>query len=296
MPRAKQPWTHPADDPEVNHAAAEAQKSTDPHCHSGPCAELHEMPLTPRTTHAPPQQHWDYNQAARWLDCGKCNLRLMYWPKHGFTGSYRRNINPQIVQMALEETFDSAGWKHTDHKLMRLTIMKIEAELRIAGTYPTTKAEPKAKYTAKAKPAARAQRSAPPPAREQSNGPRAKSSSSSAAAPRLRVHLPARDPPGSETSFGKVEHIEIDSEDDEKMNIKDLKAQIDDMKRERKKMNSELAQAQQVKDEVLEAARLATAAGGTNAVSPPADLVDAAAIPVPEQNTSQETSQGLVGA
>ena len=77
----------------------------------------------------------------------------MYYPKHGFTGSHRKNVNPQVVQMALEETYDNPGWKHTDHKLMRLTILKIEAELRIAGTYPTQKSEPKAKTTAKAKPA-----------------------------------------------------------------------------------------------------------------------------------------------
>jgi hypothetical protein len=80
------------------------------------------------------------------------------------------------------------------------------------------------------------------------------------------------------------------------MSVKDLKAQIDDMKRERKKMNSDLAQAQQEKEDVLEAARLATAVGGTNQLSPPADHVDAASIPVPGQSILPETSQGLEGS
>ena len=285
MPCGKQQWAHPADDPDVNFQAAEAQNSIDPRCHSGPCAETHEMALTPRTSAAPPQQHLDSNQAARWLDCGKCNLRLMYYPKHGFTGSHGKNLNPQVVQMALEETYDNPGWKHTDHKLMRLTILKIEAELRIAGTYPTQKPEPKAKTTAKAKPAPRVQRGVPPTARAQSNGPRAKSSSSSAAR-RFRVHLPSVDPPGSETSFEKVDPITIDSEEDERMDIKDLRAQIEEMKRERKKMNGHMAQVQKEKDEILEAARLATTAGGTN-TSPPssADLAAAASTTVPNPNT-----------
>ena len=102
------------------------------------------------------------------------------------------------------------------------------------------------------------------------------------------MHLPSVDPPGSETSFEKVDPITIDSEEDERMDIKDLRAQIEEMKRERKKMNGDMAQVQKEKDEILEVARLATTAGGTN-TSPlsSADLAAEVATPVPCPSISQ---------
>ena len=70
------------------------------------------------------------------------------------------------------------------------------------------------------------------------------------------------------------------------MDIKDLRAQIEEMKRERKKMNGDMAQVQKEKDEILEAARLATTAGGTNpSPASSADLAAAASTAVPNPNT-----------
>ena len=70
--------------------------------------------------------------------------------KKGYTGSNRKSANLQVVQLALNETYRNPGWEHMDHKLMRLTIIRIEAEMRIAGTLQN-KTEPKAKPQAKAR-------------------------------------------------------------------------------------------------------------------------------------------------
>lgn len=265
MPRRRTPWTHPAYDADVNFQAAEAQKNTDPRCHSGPCAETHEMPLTPRTTAAPPQQHWDSNQAARWLDCGKCNLRLMYYPKKGYTGNHRKTVSPQVVQLALNETYRNPGWEYMDHNLMRLTIIRIEVEMRIAGTFQN-------KTVPKAKPRQSQHRhhSEECHQRPGHNQPdqRAKSQSSDTLPRFGNIHPPSVHPPDSETSFEKVDRISIDSDSEDKhIDIKGTRSE--EMKHERKKMNSDMAQIRKEKDKIVEAATsLATTTGRSNSSQP----------------------------
>jgi hypothetical protein len=188
----------------------------------------------------------------------------MYYPKKGYTGNHRKTVSPQVVQLALNETYRNPGWEYMDHNLMRLTIIRIEVEMRIAGTFQN-KTEPKAKPQAKAKPTPRPQRGVSPAARAQSAGPQAKSQSSGTLPRFGNIHLPSVDPPDSETSFEKVDRISIDSED-KHIDIKGTRSE--EMKHERKKMNSDMAQIRKEKDKIAEAARFATTTGRSNSSQP----------------------------
>ena len=137
-PKHKKTFVHPAQDNTLSKEHVTAQDPRDPRVANGPCGDTHSVPLTPRATLAPPSCLFGGNQYGRWMECEKCALRLMYWPKLTYVGKYTQTQNPAAVQAALRAL--TAEGIESSHAAVTRLIRKYEADLKVKQLLPKGKA------------------------------------------------------------------------------------------------------------------------------------------------------------
>lgn len=71
----------------------------------GPCGRAHQAP-------AAEQEHGNVggNQHGKWSECGRCGLRLGYWPRMGARGQPARPTSPTTVRRALATVRSLGLW------------------------------------------------------------------------------------------------------------------------------------------------------------------------------------------
>ena len=96
---------------------------------------------------------WGGNAYARWAECPVCALRLGYWPKNGYTGKHRTQVNQSVVQLTNERIRAMNRWSSCHAKLYKGTVLLIKAELKAeAQAIGKEKPKPRAKPRATAAP------------------------------------------------------------------------------------------------------------------------------------------------
>ena len=276
-PRAtRAPWVHPADDPTLNQDGFIPQSDSDPRTSGdGPCGALHALPLDHTADGAPPNIKFDGNQYGRWGDCAVCGLRLAFWPKEAFHGRYRQSENPAIVRTAIDMLRDSGDWNACSKEKMKAYIRKAEAEQSLRGQRATEeRAVPKAKAKAKY----RAQPAQQPPA-PMRVAPRRAPSTAGTPTQAGTSRAPSPAPSFGDTVSGMVfpdnNTAWPEEEEDERLTMQELRAQIREMQRE----NANLRRQQEVNTAEAPPEGLATAAASSSTAAAAAAPVAAAPDP-----------------
>ena len=88
----------------------------------GPCT--HQTAVTDQAETVR-NEHWGGNSAARWVDCGKCGLRLATWPKIGFTGRFTGEPSPRFVRNALQLLKGVDSGTKLDHVVVKNLIEEL---------------------------------------------------------------------------------------------------------------------------------------------------------------------------
>ena len=125
---------HPAQDKTIDVNLFHAQDGLDPRCCGGPCQQRHLRPAKPHGEDLPALEfrEWSGNRYARWVDCRRCGLRLGTWPKLGYTGEKRAQVDPRWVLRAFEEAAkDNIKDANMEGPLMKVYIEKARAEYKI---------------------------------------------------------------------------------------------------------------------------------------------------------------------
>ena len=133
----------------------------------GPCAALHQLG-TPTTSPAHPSRQksptrladaprdipfvFGGNQHGRWVECGRCGLRLGYWPKRGALGRPAPAASPDLVRAALAAV-RLQGWGDCPAARVRAALLELRA--RPAGRASGAAGAPSAPSAAPAAPRAR---------------------------------------------------------------------------------------------------------------------------------------------
>ena len=118
------------EDETLDHDRAEGADQDDPRSQGqGPCGIQHRIPLKPADLEKE-MAKWGGNAYARWAECPVCALRLGYWPKNGYTGKHRTQVNQSVVQLTNERIRAMNRWSSCHAKLYKDTVLLIEAELK----------------------------------------------------------------------------------------------------------------------------------------------------------------------
>ena len=100
----------------------------DPRCRGeGPCGFAHENALAD----LPDVKYGNIrgNQNGKWVECGRCALRLGYWPKKGKPGKCKAPESPRAVRLALSAARAAGLWD-------RCTATDVKAALEVARGRP----------------------------------------------------------------------------------------------------------------------------------------------------------------
>ncbi len=146
MPTCKT-WTHPADDERCDASVYKSHSEKDPRAiGAGPCEDKHLLALGGSKTH-PCGMLFNGNQAARWVDCATCGLRMGTYPFRGHSGKFMVEVNPTIVAQALSRIMEMNKWNECNKKLVDGMIMIIEGERQVddAATSTSVRSRPKPK-------------------------------------------------------------------------------------------------------------------------------------------------------
>ena len=127
-------WVHPTEDPLCIQDQVQFQDPRDPRTQGeGPCGTRHDRPITVEESKEDRVYfHFHGNRFGRWVDCRKCYLRLMYWPKLGAAGNYQAAPAP-IVTLALESLKEQGHWEICDMDLMREHFKRAAALQKMEG-------------------------------------------------------------------------------------------------------------------------------------------------------------------
>ena len=133
MPRRQQ-WIAPQDDEAVSMEHAFQQNSDDPRALGrGPCGSFHRESVPLMIREKRDTMTWMSNQWARWADCSTCALRLLYFPKHGHIGQFRKQESPPHVDRALHLLRERGLSRTCNHKIMKTFLDMAAAEMKAPG-------------------------------------------------------------------------------------------------------------------------------------------------------------------
>ena len=130
MPLVKT-WIHPADDERCDSTVYRNLNEKDPRAISaGPCADMHLLEHGGSKAH-PGGMLFNGNQAAHWVDCATCGLRLGTYPFKGHSGKFIVEVHPTIVEQALDRIMKMNKWNECNKKLVDGMIMIITGERQV---------------------------------------------------------------------------------------------------------------------------------------------------------------------
>ncbi len=139
--RVAKQWGFPHQDPTLLAGGFQGQDEKDPRAQGrGPCGDRHKKPLTADTES---EGAWAGSQYGRWIDCEVCALRLGYWPREPYTGRYRQQIHPMIVEVALGMIRSNGDWKSCTQQKMMACIRKAQAEQTLRGLASAEERQPR---------------------------------------------------------------------------------------------------------------------------------------------------------
>ena len=104
----------------------------------GPCGLFHGelVPITiQEELHT---MKWMSNGWARWADCSTCALRLLYFPKHGHIGKFRKQESPPHVDRALHMLRERGLFHGCNHAIMKTLLDLAAAEMKATGKETST--------------------------------------------------------------------------------------------------------------------------------------------------------------
>jgi hypothetical protein len=137
MPISKT-WKHPADDERFDPTVYIGHSETDPRaCAAGPCGDQHLDDLIDSKAD-PTAVLFNGNQAARWVDCATCGLRMGTYPFKGYTGKFMVDVHPTIVTEALSRIMEMNKWNDCNKKLVDGMIKIIEGERQVDSAAKST--------------------------------------------------------------------------------------------------------------------------------------------------------------
>jgi hypothetical protein len=137
MPTTKT-WKHPADDERFDPTLYIGHSEQDPRaCGAGPCGKQHLVALIDSKTD-PKAMLFNGNQAARWVDCATCGLRMGTYPFKGYTGKFMVDVHPTIVAEALSRILETNKWNDCNKKLVDGMIKIIEGERQVDAAAKST--------------------------------------------------------------------------------------------------------------------------------------------------------------
>jgi hypothetical protein len=137
MPTSKT-WKHPADDERFDATAYKSHNDKDPRSlGAGPCENKHLVALVDSKTD-PNDMLFNGNQAARWVDCATCGLRMGTYPFKGHSGKFMVEVHPTIVAEALSRIMVMEQWNACSKKLVDGMIKIIEGERQVDAVVTAT--------------------------------------------------------------------------------------------------------------------------------------------------------------
>ena len=121
---------HPAKDNSLDHARFVPVDEQDPRFGGeGPCGLAHQTVAAAADT-----EHGNVgaNQHGKWAECGRCGLRLGYWPRVGARGQPARPDSPMTVRRALSAVRSLGLWERCSARDVKAAL----AAARSCGTEP----------------------------------------------------------------------------------------------------------------------------------------------------------------
>lgn len=102
----------------------------DPRWKKGLCADRHYTNPVQSDIRCKGDLMWGGNASGCWCHCNRCALRLGYWPAEGNTGKFSTEPEPEVVHMALELIRRQGKWETCTARIFKIALETVASEKR----------------------------------------------------------------------------------------------------------------------------------------------------------------------